>query len=97
MCIIDCGLHSASQSPYLYTFKEPRIRFHGIDSVSLCSLAVGIDSWALSKVYKFGLWLHRLAESIPGLLKRSQIRALVFKQLFIIEQFEHIKSFSIYG
>ncbi len=65
MCIIDCGLHSASQSPYLYTFKEPRNRFHGIDSASLCNLAVGIDSWAPLKVYKVGLCRHRLAETIP--------------------------------
>jgi hypothetical protein len=28
-------------------------------------------------VYKFGLWLNKLAESIPDFLKRLQIRALV--------------------
>jgi hypothetical protein len=39
------------QSPYLKTLKDPRNRFHGIDSARL-----GIDSWTpFTKVYKLGL------------------------------------------
>jgi len=57
------------QSPYLYTFKEPRNRLHGIDSVRLCSLA--------GRYVKYGCrtgppdW-----ESIHVPLKSLQIRAL---------------------
>ncbi len=45
-------------------FKEPRNRFQWIDFASLCRIVVQAAR------------LHRLAESIPMLLKRLQIRAL---------------------
>jgi hypothetical protein len=56
---------------------EPRNRFRGIDSANLCSLEAGTTNRVVLlarqagnrflgslKVYKHGLWLHRLAESI---------------------------------
>ncbi len=33
--------YSTTQSPYFYTFMEPRNRFQGMDSASLCSMAAG--------------------------------------------------------
>jgi hypothetical protein len=70
-----CGWNEPSHDSQFkwleYTFKEPRKRFQGIDSVSLCSLAgrtsnrgsyrptrLGNDSWAplKEKGLQFGLW-----------------------------------------
>jgi hypothetical protein len=68
-------------------FKEPRNQFQGIDSASLCSLAGRYDNHIptrflapidcvkiLAQATKAG-GLDSLG-SIPGLLKRLQIRAL---------------------
>jgi hypothetical protein len=64
---------TARQSPYLYTLRSP-----GIDSDELIPLPGSL------KVYKYGPRLHRLAESIPRLLKRLQIWALAFC-LFVVK------------
>ncbi len=53
------------------TFMEPRNRFQGIDSASLCPGGPVQQPYLLYLLAR----LHRLAESIPGLLKRLQIRA----------------------
>ncbi len=64
----------ACPEPELVTFKEPMNRFLGIDSASVRSLAgrYSITLFVLLAPAR----LHRLAESIPGLLKRLQIQAL---------------------
>jgi hypothetical protein len=56
-------------SPYLYTLMEPRNRFRGIDSASLCSLADRYD--------KRGCRTARPGENrFQGSLKGLQIQAL---------------------
>ncbi len=58
-----------AQSPYLYTFMEPRNRFRGIEFASLCSLAGQYD--------KYGFVPARLAENRYLVsIKDLQIRAL---------------------
>jgi hypothetical protein len=44
--------------------------------LSYWTARLGIDYWAPQMVYKYGLWLHRLAEFIPGSHKRLKIRDL---------------------
>jgi hypothetical protein len=53
----------SNQSPYLYTFKEPRNRYQGIDSASLRNVAW--QAGASNRVFK-----PAHLEAIPGLLKR---------------------------
>jgi hypothetical protein len=64
------------QSPNLKTFKEPRDRFQGIDSDSLCSLAARYDNniFVLARQAAKAGGIDT-SESIPGPLKRLQIRA----------------------
>ncbi len=77
---------SACQSPNFLTFKEPRNRFQGINSASQCILAGRYDNHIPTRFLapivflKLQHRLHRLAESIPWLFKRLQIRA--FKSKF---------------
>ena len=56
-------------SPNLHLFKEPRNRFQGIDSASLCSLAAGYNNLIgrirPAKLHAGGI---NASESIPGLL-----------------------------
>jgi hypothetical protein len=53
------------------TFMEPRNRFQGIDSTSLYTGGPVQQPYLLYLLAR----LHRLAQLIPGLLKRLQIRA----------------------
>jgi hypothetical protein len=68
------------QSPNLKRFMEPRNRFQGIDSASLDSLAGRYEKQGSCNGppgWESIPWNRYSLESIPGLLKRLQIRALV--------------------
>ncbi len=85
------GINSSAPSTFTNSCSEPvfvdHLRSPGIDSHPggpvrqpyFSYLVDGFDFWnrflGSIKYYKYGLWLSRLAESIPGLLNSLKISA----------------------